>query len=456
VDAGFSYCELDCGSATTETLLAASNPQGNFYAIDRRSALIEKGDALAKDGNVRNIVFHRASLEAALDLSLPPLDYIVVDGIYSWVPLRERAFVLAFVRKFLRPGGAVVVSYNARPGWNRLDPFRRLVREATRGVRAEPKQRFAVAREIYARLLEAKAQSLLATGLTASAFAELATLPDDVLAVDYLNDFAEPLYITEVAADFAAIECVLAGAVDMALSLPALQPHEPYKSILERLPTISGRELAKDMLLDTRFRRDVFVRGGQRLSADNHDMVMNGLAFALEQPADLVRYRAKSTLGDMDFDNPHARRLVELLSRGPRTLGELVSQSTDQNVEFQTVVGNVHALIITGQLRPVYRGTKDAVDCARRLQAAIRHRAASDEAVGYLPSPFGTSFAVPVLDQVLMDVPPQGSADAMAREALAKFTQAGRNIGGEDAVLRRARGFRHNLQHYATLGIAPF
>jgi len=455
VDAGFSYCELDCGSAATETLLAASNPLGNFTAIDARRPLLDRGRALAEAGSVRNIVFHEATIEQALELDLPPFDYIAVEGIYSWVPLRERALVLAFVRKFLRPGGAVVVSYNARPGWNRLDPFRRLFREATHGLRAEPRQRLAIARDIYARLLDAKAPTLLASGLSAAAFAELAQIPEDVLVADYLNDYAEPLYVTEVAADFAAVECVLAGPSDMAQSLQQVMPHEPFKSTLERLPTIPGRELGKDMLLDTRFRRDVFIRGGQRLAADNHDMVMNGLAFALEQAPELVRYEGHAPFGRMSFDNPHARKLIEALSRGPRTLGELVAQSADKTVEFQTVVANVHALIITGQLRPVYRATREAAQSAKGLQTALRARATTDEGIGFLPSPFGTAFAVPLVDQVLMEVPEHRGADAMAEETLARFVNSGRAFSEREALLRRARSFRRNLQYYATLGLAP-
>jgi SAM-dependent methyltransferase len=455
VDAGFSYCELDCGSAVTETLLAASNPLGNFTAIDARRDLLDRGQALADEAKTRNIVFCQSSIERALDQNLPPFDYIVIEGVYSWVPLRERAFVLAFVRKFLRPGGAVVVSYNARPGWNRLDLFRRLFREATLGLRAEPKQRLSIARDIYARLLDAKAPSLVASGLSATAFGELETVPEDVLVTDYLNDYAEPLYVTEVAADFAAVECVLAGPADMAQSLPQVMPHEPFKSTLERLPTIPGRELAKDMLLDTRFRRDVFIRGGRRLAADNHDLVMNGLAFALEQPPELVRYDGRAPFGALSFDNRHARKLVELLVKGPRTLGELVGQSAESSVDFETVVANVHALIITGQLRPVYRGTPEGAKGATAMQAAVRTRAVTDDAIGFLPSPFGTAFAVPLVDQVLMDVPAHRSADAMAEATLARFVDSGRAFSDREALLRRARSFRRNLQYYATLGLAP-
>jgi ubiquinone/menaquinone biosynthesis C-methylase UbiE len=454
MDAGFSYCELDCGSAVTETLLAASNPLGDFHAIDSRAEMIEAGRALAKDGDARNITFHHASIAAALEKTLPSFDYIVISGAYSWVPVRERGLILAFVRKFLRVGGAVYLSYNARPGWNRLDPFRRLFREATRGMRAEPAQRLKAARDIYSKLHEAKAAGITATGFSASAFAELDNIPLDVLAADYANEFADPLYVTEVISDFAAVDCVLSGSAIMSETLPVLVGYEPFKSILEKLPTISGRELAKDLLLDTRYRRDVFVRGGKRLAGDNREMVMNGLAFALEQPAVEVRYRARMPFGELRFDNPHAHALVAALENGPRTLGELIAQAQAQGSDPQEIVADVHALLLTAQIRPVYRATPEAAKSARAMQAAVRGRATSpQEAIGFLPSPFGTAFFTPLPDQIFMGLPRSGGADALAEAASAKFADGGVPFVTNESVTKRARAWRRNVRYFASLGI---
>ncbi len=449
--AGFAWCELHCGSAVTATLLASCNPLGDFHAIDARPELLDKGRALAKDGAVRNITFHEAGIEAALGKTLPAFDYIVLNGIYSWVPLQERGLVLAFLRKFLKPGGAVYASYNARPGWNRLDPFRRIFREATRGLKADPKQRLDVAREIYAKLLEARAPAIAATGVTPASLAEIDRIPIEVIAADYANDFAEPLYVTELFSDFAAIDCVFAGPSDMAESATTLSGHEPFKSILARLPQPAGRELAKDMLRDTRFRRDVFVRGGSRMTADNRDMVMNGLAFALELPSASVRYSMKLPFGEINFDNPHARALVAVLESGPRALGELVADAHARKVEAQAVVTNVHALLVTGQIRPVYRASREAAEGAHALQAAIRVRAGTADGIGFLPSPFGTAFVVPVPDQLFIGMNKDLSADEMAEaavEALGTKAPAMREI-----ILTRARAFGRNAKYYATFGL---
>ena len=448
VGAGFAWCELHCGSAATATLLAACNPLGDFHAIDARGAQLESARTLAADGGARNITFHEMGSDAALAASLPPFDYIVLNGIYSWVPLQERGLILAFVRKLLKPGGAVLVSYNARPGWNRLDPFRRIFREATRGLNANPKQRFDAARDIYAKLLEAKAPAIAATGVTPATVAELERIPMEAIAADYANDFAEPLYATEVFSDFAAVECVFAGPSDMAQSANVLMPREPFKSVMERMPHAAGRELAKDLLLDTRFRRDVFVRGGRRMAADNRDMVMSGLAFALEQPAAEVRLKARAPAGEMSFDNPHSKALLAMLSSSPRTLGELVADAQSRDIEAQAVVANVHALLVTGQLRPVYRGTREAAEGARIMQQAVRARAGTADGIGFLPSPYGTAFSVPVPDQVFMELPRDTPADEMARIAAQRLPPMG------DVVVNRARSFARNVLRYASLGIS--
>jgi SAM-dependent methyltransferase len=456
MDAGFSYCELDCGTAVTETLLASCNPLGDFHAIDARAEMIEQGRALAKDGGARNITFHHAGIEAALEKTLPAFDYIVVSGVYSWVPVRERALILAFVRKFLKIGGAVYLSYNARPGWNKLDPFRRIFREATRGMRAEPIQRLKAAREIYARLHDAKAAGIASTGLSASAFAELDDIPLDALAADYANEYAEPLYVTEVISDFAAVDCVLSGSAIMSESLPVLAGYEPFKSILEKLPTVSGRELAKDLLLDTRYRRDVFVRGGKRLAADNREMVMNGLAFALEQPAAEARYRARMPFGELGFDNAHARALVAALDDGPRTLGELIAGAHAQGTEASAVVADVHALLLTGQIRPVYRGTLEAAQSARAMQEAVRRRATNaQQAIGFLPSPFGTAFFAPIPDQIFMGLPQQGGAEALAAGAARILADGNVTFVTNESVTKRARAWRRNVRYFGSLGIVP-
>jgi hypothetical protein len=284
------------------------------------------------------------------------------------VPLKERALVLAFLRKFLKPGGAVYVTYNARPGADRMEPFRRLFREVGRGQQVDIGRRLAATRDLYRLLADARAPAIAGSGIALQALERLSDLPPNAIAADYANEFVDSLFVTDVASDFAAIDCVLAGASEFSESASVLQQHEPFRSIFERLPTVAGRELAKDFLLDTPYRRDVFVRGGQRLAADNREAVLGGLAFALEQPPELVRYEKRVVFGELRFDNAQARVIVAALGERPRTLGELIELGAAQASEPQAIVGNVHTLLLTSQIRPVYRATRAAAEGARKLR----------------------------------------------------------------------------------------
>jgi hypothetical protein len=214
------------------------------------------------------------------------------------------------------------------------------------------------------------------------------------------------------------------------------------------MPHVAGRELAKDMLRDTRFRRDVFVRGGRRMAADNRAMVMSGLAFVLEQPAALTRYDVKVPYGELRFDNPHAQALVAALETAPRTLGELIADAMARGLDADAVVGNVHALLMSGQIRPAYRATPEAESSARILRAAIRERAGTPDAIGFLPTAHGTAFAVPVPDQIFLGLPRNTPAEEMARTASEKLPPMG------EVVAQRARAFHRSLPRYEALGIA--
>ena len=48
---------------------------------------------------------------------LPDFDYIGVHGIWSWISDENRAVIVDFIRRKLKVGGVVYISYNTLPGW---------------------------------------------------------------------------------------------------------------------------------------------------------------------------------------------------------------------------------------------------------------------------------------------------------------------------------------------------
>ena len=124
-----TYCELGCGQGFSANLIAASNPHIQVYATDFNPAQIAGARALAVDGGASNVHFFDHAFEQFGDEpSLPDqFDVIALHGIYSWISPENRQHIVDFVRRRLKVGGLLYISYNTLPGWAAAMPLRRLM-----------------------------------------------------------------------------------------------------------------------------------------------------------------------------------------------------------------------------------------------------------------------------------------------------------------------------------------
>jgi len=123
----FTYCELACGHGLTTNLLAATYPQGDFYATDFNPTHIHQARDLAAAAGLSNVTFSDQSFQEYLEADLPAFDFISLHGIYSWISPENRRVIQAFLQKYLKVGGVVYVSYNTLPGWGVLAPIQKLM-----------------------------------------------------------------------------------------------------------------------------------------------------------------------------------------------------------------------------------------------------------------------------------------------------------------------------------------
>ena len=135
-----------------------------------------------------------------LDADLPPFDFIVLHGVYSWVPEPCGRRSREFIRRRLRPGGCVMVSYNAMPGWAHLAPIRRMLRTY---AQRSPASSLDKARAAFAHvdLLARNRAGYFATQPAAAEHVKsLATQDIRYVAHEYLTPHGDPFWFDEVAA----------------------------------------------------------------------------------------------------------------------------------------------------------------------------------------------------------------------------------------------------------------
>jgi len=116
--------EVGCGEGGNIIPLALSYPKATVVGFDLAETAIATGRRTVESLGLDNITLKTLDiLEASADLG--QFDYIIVHGVYSWVPEPVREGVMRLIDACLAPDGLAFVSYNALPGCH----LRLLVRE---------------------------------------------------------------------------------------------------------------------------------------------------------------------------------------------------------------------------------------------------------------------------------------------------------------------------------------
>ncbi len=96
---------------------AGAFPRGEFHACDFNPEHVEGGAPVReRAGARRTSQFHEASFERLLDEDLPPFDFIVLHGVYSWVGADARAAIRRIIQEKLASGGLVYVELQLHAG----------------------------------------------------------------------------------------------------------------------------------------------------------------------------------------------------------------------------------------------------------------------------------------------------------------------------------------------------
>jgi SAM-dependent methyltransferase len=386
-DGSFTWCDLGCGAGVTAAVFAATHPRGSFHGIDAMPVHIDDAQRLKRAGGIPNVHFHTANFSTAAALDLPPFDYIVSHGVYAWVGPETRRAWLSFIDRHLKPNGLVYVSYNALPGRAADLPFQRLVRTLGEKLPGDTKQRMTAALQVAGSMMALNPPAMTVSPLAQRCLDHAENLDRSYLTHELMGQHWEPCCVTDVRAELRAIGLRPAGSATLVQNYDRFMLGRAARDILTGIADPDARELARDVLINQSFRRDVYIRGGQKIGEpDRSQRLMNG-AFFLSVPADSVEYVFSTPAGSVKFDNRAARHIVKELAAGPRRLGELAVAE----IPAQDLLANAVALTAAGTLWPVEAVTAPA----EGINSAIRLRAGTPDEIRFRVLPFGTAVSVP-------------------------------------------------------------
>lgn len=98
-------------------------PEATFTGIDLSSVQVQHGNELIQSMGLTNVTLMEKNI-MDIDDDFGTFDYIIVHGIWSWVPDMVKDKILSICNRNLSDRGIAYVSYNTYPGWKRLEQLR--------------------------------------------------------------------------------------------------------------------------------------------------------------------------------------------------------------------------------------------------------------------------------------------------------------------------------------------
>ena len=113
-------------------------------------------------------------------------DYILVHGVYSWVPDDVQTKILSVCREHLNPSGVAYISYNTNPGWRMRGMLRDMMPFHTEQF-SDPKTKARQARSLIQFLAEAATGDNPYGMLLKKELASMKEWPDEYFLHDSLS-----------------------------------------------------------------------------------------------------------------------------------------------------------------------------------------------------------------------------------------------------------------------------
>lgn len=370
LDRPFTYCELGFGRGLTVNLLAASNPQGRFYATDFMPSHVAGARQMAEAAQLDNLTLLENSFAELADgkvADLPQFDFVTMHGVYTWVNAENRQHIVRFLSRYLKPGGIVYISYNALPGWNAALPMQRLMLEYAARCPSRSDVQFEQARQAIRQMVDAQKGYFHANPGLKYGLESLEKNDVNYLVHEYLNQGWQPLYHADVVRDVAAAKLDYACSAQLLIDFPAAYLNAAQLDLLNAAPDTTLRETLKDYLMNMQFRTDVFVRGARRMKPGRHAEWLSRTGLALTVPrgseAKELKHLLRAVAGGEDLYQP----VFDALAQGPRTLPELAALPTLQGSSLQRLA----------QIAAILTGSKQAAPfftCSAEMDAGPAHR----------------------------------------------------------------------------------
>jgi SAM-dependent methyltransferase len=346
-------CELGFGQGLSVNIhAAATNVAWHGTDFNPSQAGFARELAAASGADAQLVDQSFAEFWSRADL--PDFDFIGLHGIFSWISDENRRIIVDFIRRKLKVGGVLYISYNAQPGWASMVPVRDLLNDYA-GTMAAPgggsAGRVDQSIAFVERLFAADPTFLKANPRLAERFAKLKTQNRSYLAHEYFNRDWMPYSFSQMADWLEPAKLDFACSAHYLETIDALNLTADQRKLLADIPDPVFAQTVRDYMVNQTFRRDYWVKGARRIGGIERDERLLKTRLVLTTPRADVPMKATAGLGELSLQAKVYDPLLDFLAdREVHTLGELIAHAQQHGLTPPQVVQSVTILVGTGHL----------------------------------------------------------------------------------------------------------
>lgn len=436
-------CELGFGQGMSINIHAAASAV-DWYGTDFNPSQAGFAQDLAKLSASEAKLYDEAFADFAVRPDLPDFDFIALHGIWSWISDENRVVIGDFIKKKLKVGGVLYVSYNTTPGWAHYGPVRSVLARHAQifGSQGDgPSKRIDRALDFVSDLLVTDPAFTLDNPKAVDFFEESKKGDRKYLAHEYFNRDWQPMDFLSMADWMTNSKLQFACSALLRDHYDVLNLTKNQQEFLRDIPDANFKEYIKDFMVNRGFRRDYWVKGFRALDSHQRMDALNAEKLMLVPEKSSISLKLKSRFGEMQMDESVYNPILDLLDDiKPHAIEELTSELEVRGLKFGKVIQALMLLVSKGDLcivqdEPLISTTRDK---ATKLNYQIMQQAKGSDHLQHLASPVtGGGIAVDRFHQLflLQKAHKVERVDQMALETWKILEKLGQKVVTKEGVV---------------------
>lgn len=409
-------CELGFGQGMSTNLHAAASVV-RWSGTDFNPAQAGFAQELARVAGSGAELLDEAFAEFCQRTDLPDFDFIGLHGIWSWVSDENRAVIVDFIRRKLKVGGVLYVSYNTQPGWASMVPMRDLLRQHAEVLGTDGAgivHRIESALSFAEQLLATNPAYAQANPHIAQRLQHMKAQDRHYIAHEYFNATWEPMSFAKMAQWLSPAKLQWACSANLLDAIDTINLTPQQQALLAGIPDRMFRQTTRDFCVNQFFRKDYWVKGARPLTLLEQMERLRIQRVVLVCPQDQVSLKVVGNAGEASLQQEVYSPVLELLAdHKPHTLGALEQQFETRGLALPQIVEAVLVLIASGAVMPAQDEHTVAQSKPRteRINSYLMSKGRSNNELKFLASPVtGGGILVERFEQLFLRARLQGQS----------------------------------------------